>query len=147
MNAEAVWTAGKSVQFSYRKEVIMELSEIFVTLSGLGLSLFVLWFFFFSKKERYVVSQADEGTQHVAITVKGGYDPDVIVVRSGKPVKMDFYRDETSDCSEQVLLPAFKTSAFLEPFKTTSISFTPEKQGEFDFTCGMGMLRGKIIVE
>jgi plastocyanin domain-containing protein len=32
-------------------------------------------------------------------------------------------------------------------FKTTPIEFTPEKSGEFTFTCGMNMMRGKLIVD
>jgi len=27
------------------------------------------------------------------------------------------------------------------------VEFTPEKKGEFAFTCGMGMLKGQIIVQ
>ena len=31
--------------------------------------------------------------------------------------------------------------------QTTPVEFTPQKAGEFTFTCGMNMLRGKLIVE
>jgi plastocyanin domain-containing protein len=27
------------------------------------------------------------------------------------------------------------------------VEFTPQKSGEFTFTCGMNMLRGKLVVE
>ena len=33
------------------------------------------------------------------MTVKGGYSPDLIVVKQGRPVKLDFYRDETASQS------------------------------------------------
>lgn len=125
----------------------MDIVQIIITLSGLGLSGFTIWFFFFSKKEQYIATATNEGVQHVSIHVKGGYDPDVIVVKAGKPVQLDFYRDETADCSEQLLLPAFKKNELLAPFQTTTVKFTPEQKGEYDFTCGMGMLRGKIIVQ
>ena len=35
---------------------------------------------------------------------------------------------------------------FLPPHQLTPVEFTPEKAGEYEFTCGMGMLRGKLIV-
>jgi plastocyanin domain-containing protein len=35
----------------------------------------------------------------------------------------------------------------LPPFETTPIEFTPDKPGEFTFTCGTNMLRGKLVVE
>ena len=35
----------------------------------------------------------------------------------------------------------------LPAFKTTSIELTPDRSGEFTFTCGMNMMRGKLVVE
>jgi plastocyanin domain-containing protein len=81
------------------------------------------------------------------ITVKGGYTPDTIVVRHGRPVRLNFRREETAACSEMVLFPDFKKSAKLPTGETVSIDFVPEKPGEYEFTCQMGMLRGKLIVE
>ena len=80
------------------------------------------------------------------VVVKGGYDPDVIVVKKGIPVRLNFYRDETDDCSDTVVFGDFNIRQPLPAFKTTPIEFTPEKEGEYVFTCGMGMLRGKLIV-
>ncbi len=31
--------------------------------------------------------------------------------------------------------------------RTTPVEFTPDRAGEFTFTCGMNMIRGKLIVE
>ena len=39
--------------------------------------------------------------QEIKVTVKGGYSPDVIVVKQGVTIKLDFYRDEAASCSEQ----------------------------------------------
>jgi len=77
---------------------------------------------------------------------EGGYSPDVIVVNKGMPVRLNFYRDETSSCSEQVIFGDFRIARNLPAFKTTKIEFTPDKAGKFTFTCGMNMLRGKLIV-
>lgn len=84
--------------------------------------------------------------QEVKIIVKGGYSPDVIVVKKGMPVRLNFYRDETDDCSDTVVFGDFKIRKPLPAYKTTSVEFTPEKEGEYVFTCGMGMLKGKLIV-
>ena len=53
--------------------------------------------------ESMQVKAGEGGVQEVRITVKGGYDPDVIVVKQGQPVRLAFYRDETASCSEQVV--------------------------------------------
>ena len=124
----------------------MHTAEIIVTLVGLCLSAFVIWFFFFAPKKQ-VRTRTSGNVQEIRIRVKGGYDPVVIVVEAGKPVRLNFYREETADCSEQVLFPDFNTSALLTPFKTVPVELTPDKKGEFTFTCGMGMLRGKLIVQ
>ena len=63
------------------------------------------------------------------------------------PVRLDFYRDETSSCSEEVVFGDFGIARRLPPFKTTSIEFTPDRAGEFTFACGMNMMRGKVVVE
>jgi plastocyanin domain-containing protein len=67
-------------------------------------------------------------------------------VHEGVPVKLDFYRDETASCSEQIIFSDFHIARDLPAFKTTSIEFTPHKAGEFTFTYGMNMMRGKLIV-
>jgi len=49
--------------------------------------------------------------QEVRVVVKGGYTPDTIVVRAGEPVRLQFYRDETADCSERVVFEDFGIDA------------------------------------
>jgi plastocyanin domain-containing protein len=46
-----------------------------------------------------------------------------------------------------VLIPDFNQSAELPEGQEVSVRFTPEKTGEYEFQCQMGMLRGKLIVE
>jgi plastocyanin domain-containing protein len=124
----------------------MDSTEIIVMVAGLALIILVLWYFFGARK---VVSAHvnESGVQEIKVTVKGGYSPDVIVVRQGKPVRLQFYRDETASCSEQVIFGDFGIAKDLPAFKTTPIEFTPDKTGEFNFACGMNMMRGKLIVE
>lgn len=123
----------------------MDAIEISVIVGGLFLIAFVLWFFF-GKHEAVAAKTSESGVQEIRVMVKGGYDPDVIVVKQGKPVRLDFYRDETASCSEQVIFGDFGIARDLPAFKTTQIQFTPETPGEFTFTCGMNMMRGKLIV-
>ncbi|MBI3077701.1 MAG: cupredoxin domain-containing protein [Deltaproteobacteria bacterium] len=81
------------------------------------------------------------------VLVKGGYTPDVIVVERGKPVRLNFIRQESASCSEMVLLPAFTKSAKLPEGETVPLEFLPSDPGEYEFACQMGMFRGKVIVE
>jgi plastocyanin domain-containing protein len=125
----------------------MTTAQIIVTLSGLALSVFIAWFFWFAPKARIRAAVGAGGAQEVAITVKGGYSPDIIVVRAGRPVRLNFTRQESASCSEQVIFPDFGQSAHLPEGETVTLEFTPKEPGEYDFHCQMGMLRGKLIVE
>ena len=124
----------------------MDSTEAFVLAGAVAMIAIVLWYFF-GEREKVAASVTDTGVQEIKITVKGGYSPDVIVVKRGVPVKLEFFRDETASCSDQVILGDFGIARDLPAFKTTAIEFTPDKTGEFSFTCGMNMLHGKLVVE
>lgn len=80
--------------------------------------------------------------------MKGGYqDPDVIVVKKDKPVRLRFNRQESAMCSEMVVFDKIGQSAKLPEGETVTIDFTPHERGEIPFQCQMGMLRGKVIVK
>jgi plastocyanin domain-containing protein len=124
----------------------LDATEVAVIVGGLALIALTLWYFF-GPRERVAATTAAGGVQEIQVTVKGGYAPDVIVVKQNRPVRLDFYRDETASCSEQVRFPDFGIARDLPAFKTTPVEFTPDKAGEFTFTCGMNMMRGKLVVE
>jgi plastocyanin domain-containing protein len=121
--------------------------QIFVTLSGIVLTVLIAWYFWFAPKAQTRAAVSASGAQEVAITVKGGYTPDVIVVQKGRPVRLTFTRQESSACSEKVLFPDFNQNALLPEGEQVTLEFTPAKEGEYGFQCQMGMLRGKLIVE
>lgn len=86
------------------------------------------------------------GPQEVRITVRGGYDPPRIEVRAGLPVRLVFRREEVAGCSDTVLIPAWGIAQRLPAGEDTAVEFTPETRGEFEFACGMHMMRGSIVV-
>jgi P-type Cu+ transporter len=123
----------------------MDTAQVVVTLTGLLLMAAVAWFFF-GEREKAVARVAD-GVQVARVVVKGGYAPDTLVVNRGQPVRIEFDRQETSSCSDTVVFGDFGISRPLPAFRTTPVEFTPDKAGTFEFTCGMNMLRGRLIVE
>lgn len=86
------------------------------------------------------------GGREVAVRVRGGYRPDTIYAEAGVPLRVVFRRDESSPCSEQVIFPAFGKSATLPPGERVVLELGPTAAGEYEFTCAMGMLRGKLVV-
>ena len=124
----------------------MSVAQYVVTAAGLVAIVWVLWYFLFSSGPAAAAATVG-GVQEVRVTVKGGYTPDTVVVRAGTPVRLQFYRDETADCSERVVFEDFGIDTALPAFQTTTIEFTPEEAGEFRFRCGMHMLKGLLVVE
>jgi plastocyanin domain-containing protein len=118
-----------------------------VDLVGLGVIAFIVWFFWLVKAKGVRAAPTSGGYQEQMVLVKGGYTPDVIVVEAGKPVRLNFVRQESASCSEMVLLPAFNKSARLPEGQTVPVEFLPKERGEYEFACQMGMFRGKLIVE
>ncbi len=124
---------------------MMDTTELAVLLAGTALIAGMLLYFFGPR--RAVRAAETAGVQEIDVRVEGGYAPDVIRVKAGRPVRLTFYRDDTSSCSEQVVLRDFGISKMLPYRQRTPVEFTPAQPGEYPFVCGMNMLRGRIIVE
>ena len=126
----------------------MTQEQIAASLIGAGVIAWVNYYFFVAGS-RAAVSAASGGAgpQRIRIEVKGGYSPAVVKVKAGRPVRLEFFRNETNPCTEEVVLPDFGIRTFLPAYKTTSVEFVPQRPGDYEFACGMGMVRGKVIAE
>ncbi len=122
------------------------MEKIIVSAAGLTLIFLVNWYFLLSRRRKASAVSEENRLQEVTIRVKGGYDPDVVFVKRGIPVRLNFYRDESADCSEIVVFGEFDIRKPLPAYKTTPVEFTPHRKGEYEFGCAMGMLRGRLIV-
>lgn len=83
----------------------------------------------------------------VRVRVRGGFEPPVLHARAGEPLRLVFSREETAPCTERVVFPAFGRSAMLPPFEEVALELVPERAGEYEFTCQLGVLRGRLVVE
>jgi plastocyanin domain-containing protein len=121
--------------------------RLIVTLTGLALVAFIVWFFWLKRSRGVHAAETSGGYQEAMILVKGGYTPDTVIVRSGRPVRLNFRREETASCSDKVVFADFNKSAELPTGQTVAVEFLPKQPGEFAFACPMGMFRGRLIVE
>jgi plastocyanin domain-containing protein len=121
--------------------------DVMVVLGGLVVVAGIAWFFWGPRQGGARAAITSSGYQEAMVLVKGGYTPDVIIVQHGKPVRLNFRREETAACSEMVVFNDFGKSANLPEGQVVPVEFVPDRPGEYEFTCQMGMLRGKLIVE
>ena len=80
----------------------MTTTQLIVNVLGLAVIAFIAWYFWLYRREGLQIAEVG-GVQEVQIKVKGGYDPDVIVVKKDKPVRLQINRQEYSLCSEMVI--------------------------------------------
>jgi plastocyanin domain-containing protein len=125
----------------------MSATDWIVVAAGLAAIAWVNWYFFLAKREAATASAGTGGVQEVTITVHGGYEPAEVRLQKGVPARLVFDRQETSGCSEEVVLPDFGIRRFLPAFQKTAVELTPDRAGSFEFTCGMSMLRGRLVVQ
>jgi plastocyanin domain-containing protein len=129
----------------------MHLVDWLIVAAGLAAAAWVNWYFFVADPGvAHAIAATVAGTgsaQQVDIVIRGAYAPATIRVTAGRPVRLVFDRQETSSCSEEVVFPAFGVRKFLPAHEKTSVEVTPPAPGTYDFTCGMGMLHGRLIAD
>lgn len=121
----------------------MNYDIILVNLSAILLIVFVLWWFFGSKPKAMLATQ----NETIKIVVKDGiYDPANIIVQNGKPIHLQFIRYDQTPCAETVVFPAFDLAYALPLQQVININLPPQQPKIIEFTCQMGMYRGRITV-
>jgi plastocyanin domain-containing protein len=125
----------------------MSPDRLVVTLTAIALVGFIVWFFWLKRTRGVRAGETSGGYQEAMILVKGGSTPDTIIVHSGRPVRLNFRREETASCSDKVIFADFGKSAELPTGVTVPVELLPKQAGEFAFGCPMGMFHGKLIVE
>lgn len=94
----------------------------------------------------FAVAAVEGNMQRVETSIdSGSYPP--IQVRAGIPVEWTIHADEEhyNDCNNAIEIPAYGLKADLKIGKTL-VKFTPEQEGEFVYTCWMGMIKSRIRV-
>jgi plastocyanin domain-containing protein len=123
----------------------MDTAQIVVTVSGAVLVGFILWFFF-GPRTATAARRTAAGVQEAEVEVRGAYSPDRITVQAGRPVRLTFVRREANPCTEQVIVPEFGIVKDLPVGRPVPVEFTPTRPGEYEFHCGMNMVRGRLVV-
>lgn len=112
-----------------------------VNIAGLSLIFLIVWWFWLSHSKNYATVQ-----DFIEIKVKDGvYQPAHIEIKVNHPVTLRFIREDASPCAEVVVFGSLNISEQLPLGKPKDIPLTLKSPGEYEFTCQMGMYRGKIF--
>ena len=116
-------------------------------IAAAALTWLVLRFFFGMQKATAGAMDASGERQSATITVKGGYSPAVISMRTGTPITLTFDRQETGECTSHVVFADAGLDAMLPGNATTDVELPALPAGEYPFACGMNMVHGLLRVE
>lgn len=95
------------------------------------------------QSQNQLVSQAQ---QIVTMNVTAnGFEPNVLTVKQGIPVKWVINGVDVTGCTSTIIVPSYGITKNLKSGEN-DVQFTPRSQGNINFSCGMGMVRGKFIV-
>jgi plastocyanin domain-containing protein len=121
----------------------MSPTDLVVIVAALASIALVNWYFFIAGR----AAPSAVAQPEVVVTVDGGYSPSMVRAKVGQPLRIVFDRKDDSSCSEEIVMPDFGVRRFLPSDQRTTIEITPTAAGRFQFTCGMGMLRGSVSVD
>lgn len=115
---------------------------IFTNITGLVIIALIAWWFMIKKPlSQKVVHNSIDIQVHDGI-----YDPAIIEAKAGEKISLNFFRTDKTPCSEIVMFEKLGISDKLPIEKKHTIVISSAAPGEYEFTCQMGMYRGKLIV-
>jgi plastocyanin domain-containing protein len=93
------------------------------------------------------VAQLHPGEQDISMSVSpyGTYEPSLLTVRAGIPVKWTIDGTHAEGCTSGIVVPALGIKQDIHPGDNV-ITFTPLQPGTLAFSCTMGSVRGAFQV-
>jgi plastocyanin domain-containing protein len=85
--------------------------------------------------------------QIVDVTVAGGYSPAVVHLQQGQPAALRFTRTSDQGCLDQVHSADLHFASDLPLNVAQTFDVPTDKAGEFNYSCGMDMFSGTVVVD
>lgn len=138
----------KNAKFNFLNKIIgvvVVFFAIYSLNSGLVLagSNFTLDFW---KSGNAIEATQNEDVQIIKMDVDWVFTPNEFVIKKGVPVRWEINGVNVTGCSNEVTIPRLDISQKIDK-GTNIVEFTPDETGVLPFSCWMGMLGGKFIVE
>lgn len=93
------------------------------------------------------VAQVEDDVQVVKMVADyRGYTPSTIQIKAGVPVRWEIDAKQVGGCTGEIIVPSLNIREPLEA-GVNVVEFTVDQPGTVGFSCWMGMVRGKFIVE
>jgi len=147
LGVTTAWTRSKNILIFQKVAGVLILLFAFYAFNS-GLALFAARDNIFAKsntKSENVKASSGEQVVEMHVT-NAGFSPSVLQIKKDVPVRWVIKGDNVTSCTSKIIVPSLKISQSIGSGDNI-INFTPDKVGEIPFSCWMGMVRGKFIVE
>jgi len=88
-----------------------------------------------------------ENVQKISVNVAGGYNPAIVNLKKDVPAELTFTRTNEQGCLDIVHSKDLNFETELPLNQAETVRVTTDKAGEFDFSCGMDMFHGKVVIK
>lgn len=85
-------------------------------------------------------------TIQLSVTQKG-FEPARIRVKKGEPLHLVVTRKTDDTCATELVIQGENLNKDLPLNEPVAFDFTPKKAGKIGYACGMGMIRGVLLVQ
>lgn len=81
------------------------------------------------------------------VVSKDGFAPNEIILSADKEAKLAFLRVDKENCGDEIVFKDLNIRKKLPVGEVVTIEIPKDKKGEINFSCGMDMMKGKIVVQ
>jgi plastocyanin domain-containing protein len=82
----------------------------------------------------------------MAVT-EDGFVPAEVKVKKGEPLQLVITRKTDRTCATEIVIKDYGIDLKLPLNKAVTVAFTPTKEGNVRYACGMDMISGVLVVE
>lgn len=87
-----------------------------------------------------------EGYYKITVS-KDGFAPSEVNLSGDKGVKLVFLRVDKENCGDEIVFKDLNIKKKLPVGEVVTVEIPKDKKGEINFSCGMDMMKGKIVVQ
>ena len=108
---------------------------------------FIIWWFFIREVHDTELAKADQNKQKAQIVIQGGYSPSTLFLQKGIPAEVEFLQKDSTACLAEVRSAELALDKKIAPGEKVTIKVPTDQAGEYNYSCGMNMFHGKVVVK
>ena len=122
----------------------MRIISILIAILIIG---FIIWWFFIRKVNDIEAAKTSKNKQKAQIIIQGAYSPSTLVLQKGIPAEVEFVQKDSTACLAEIKSGDLALDKKLAPGEKVSIKVPTDQIGEYNYSCGMNMFHGKVVVK